>query len=353
MSYRTWLQRCFALAAACGSVSACAGFGDVGGMACPELGGGALSGNFAADAKANGTLRAFVQASGDLARLSAKVEGEVSAACGRIGKDIGLTAAQMGEGTKAKCDAVTSKIDEIMSGGVSLKASFTPPECQVSANAEATCSAQCSGKVDPGSIVANCEPAQLSGTCEGTCGGSCQGTCNGTCSGTCSAKDAKGNCIGQCQGTCSGQCQGTCHAKCSGTWKAPRCKTTVKGPSADVKCKASCEAHAELTAQCTEPKVQVQASANTAQMAKLVASLQVNLPILVRAELAYGKRIAGQIKTLVEISGELPGIIGQAGMHAAACVGASADAVLNAQVSLSVSVQASASVSGKAGAHGG
>lgn len=88
-------------------------------------------------------------------------------------------------------------------------------------------------------------------------------------------------------------------------------------------------------------------------MAKLVASLQVNLPILVRAELAYGKRIAGQIKTLVEISGELPGIIGQAGMHAAACVGASADAVLNAQVSLSVSVQASASVSGKAGAHGG
>lgn len=136
MSYRTWLQRCFALAAACGSVSACAGFGDVGGMACPELGGGALGGNFAADAKANGTLRAFVQASGDLARLSAKVEGEVSAACGRIGKDIGLTAAQMGEGSKAKCDAVTSKIDEIMSGGVSLKASFTPPECQVSANAE-------------------------------------------------------------------------------------------------------------------------------------------------------------------------------------------------------------------------
>jgi hypothetical protein len=353
MSYQTWLQRCAGLAVASASVSACAGFGDVGGMACPELGGGALNGNFAADAKANVTLRAFVQASSDLAKLSAKVEGEVSGACGRIGHDLGLTAAQMGKGTKAKCDAVTAKIDEIMRGGVSIKASFTPPECQVSANAEASCSGQCSGHVDPGSIVANCEPGKLSGSCEGTCGGSCQGTCNGACSGACSAKDAQGKCIGQCQGTCSGQCQGTCHAKCSGTWKAPHCEATVKGPSADVKCQASCKAHAELTAQCTEPRVELQASANTAEMARLVATLRVNLPILVRAELAYGKRIAGQIQTLVQIGGELPGIIGQAGLHAAACVGASANAVLNAQVSLSVSVQASASVSGKAGAHGG
>lgn len=324
-------------------------------MACPELGGGAMNGNFAADARANSTLRAFVQASSDLARLSAKVEAEVSGACGRIGHDLGLTAAQMGEGTKAKCDAVTAKIDAIMKSGAnaSIKVDFTPPECRVSAEAEASCSGQCGGHVDPGSIVANCEPGKLSGTCEGTCGGSCEGTCNGNCSGACSAKDASGKCIGQCQGTCSGQCSGTCHAKCSGTWKAPHCEATVKGPSADVKCNASCKAHAELTAQCSEPKLNVQANAGTAEMTKLVATLRVNLPVLVKAELAYGKRIAGQIRTLVQIGGELPGIIGQAGLHAAACIGASADAVLHAQVSLSVSVQASASVSGKAGAHGG
>ncbi|HEU5314794.1 MAG TPA: hypothetical protein VFX49_01700 [Chloroflexota bacterium] len=355
MKKSIWIQRAAALIVATSSGAACVGFGNVGGMACPELAGGALHGNFAADAKANATMRAFVQASGDLAALAAQVEAEVTGACERMGRDLGLTRAQMGEGTRAKCAAVTARIDEILQAGAhaSIKASVTPPECKVSAQAEAACSGQCSGHVDPGSIVANCEPGKLSGTCEGTCGGSCEGTCNGACSGACSAKDAAGKCVGKCQGTCRGQCSGTCHAKCTGTWRAPHCDAAVTGPSADVKCKASCKAHAEFTAQCTPPRVDIQASANTGEMAKLVATLRANLPILVRAELAYGRRIAGEIKTLVQISGELPGIVGNAGLHAAACVGASASAVANAQASLSVSVQASASVSGKAGVHGG
>jgi hypothetical protein len=88
-------------------------------------------------------------------------------------------------------------------------------------------------------------------------------------------------------------------------------------------------------------------------MAKLVATLTANLPVLVRAELAYGKRIAADVQSLVQISADLPNIVGKAGAHAAACVAASADAVVHAQASLSVSVKASASVGGKAGVHGG
>ncbi|MEO7327351.1 MAG: hypothetical protein ABI193_02150 [Minicystis sp.] len=359
MKKQIWILRTVGMLVTSASVSACVGLGGLGGgvdtMACPELGGGAMNGNFAADAKANATLRAFVQASGDLSQLSAKVEGEVGTACEHMGRDLGLTPAQMGDDTRSKCAAVSTKIDAILHAGVSanIHASFTPPQCNVSANAYAACSGQCGGEIDPGSIVAHCEPGKLSGTCEGTCEGSCDGSCHGDCAGTCAVKDAHGMCAGKCQGACHGKCDATCHAKCEGTWKAPHCETQVRGPSADVKCDASCKAHAEITAQCTEPKVDLKASVNTGEMGKLIATLEANLPVLLRAELGYGKRIAGDIQTLVQIGGELPGIIGHAGMHAAACVGASASAVLHAQASLSVSVQASASISGKAGAHGG
>lgn len=357
MNKKIILQRCAALAVTMMSISSCATFGGLGGgvdgLACPELRGGALAGSFTADVKANATLRAFVQASGDLSTLSAKVEEEVGGACARMGHDLGLSDAQMGEGTESRCNALNVKIDAILRAGASVKATFTPPMCTASAEAHADCSGQCSGSVDPGAIVARCEPAKLSGECQGTCGGSCEGTCNGDCQGECAARDAGGRCAGLCKGTCHGQCKGSCHVSCQGSWKAPRCEGSVTGPSADVKCNASCKAHAELTAECTQPKVNVVASASTGEMAKLVATLEANLPVLIRAEMAYGKRIAGDIQALVQIGADLPGVLGQAGTHALACVAASASAVVHAQASISVSVQASASVSGKAGAHGG
>jgi hypothetical protein len=357
MNKTRMLQRAAATVVTLMSVSSCAALGglggDVDGLACPELRGGALGASFTSDVKANATLRAFVQASGDLSNLSAKAESEVSSACEKMGRDLGLTEAQMGEGTAAKCNALNARIDAILGAGASVKATFTSPQCTASAEAHAECSGQCSGSVDPGAIIARCEPAQLSGTCEGICGGSCEGTCKGDCSGECATRDAAGRCAGQCKGTCHGQCSGSCHASCQGTWKAPRCEGNLTGPTANAKCNASCKAHAELTAECTQPKLNIVASANTGDMAKLVATLEANLPTLIRAEFAYGKRIAHDVQALVQVGADLPGAIGQAGSHALACVAASASAVAHAQASISVSVQASASVSGKAGAHSG
>jgi hypothetical protein len=250
---------------------------------------------------------------------------------------------------------VSAKIDAILQQGVhaEVKASFTPPECRVRGDAYASCAGQCDVTVDPGYVVAHCEPGKLSGHCEGVCGGSCEGACHGDCSGQCSARDAHGKCAGHCEGTCHGKCDATCHATCEGTWKAPHCEAAVKAPSADAKCEASCKAHAEITAECSAPKVDVHASVDTGEMGKLVATLRANLPALIRAEIGYGKRIVGDIKVLVDVGGDLPRIIGNAGAHAAACTAASADAVLRAQASISVSVQASASVTGKVAAHGG
>ena len=90
---------------------------------------------------------------------------------------------------------------------------------------------------------------------------------------------------------------------------------------------------------------------NTGEMAKLVATLRANLPILIRAEIAYGQRIAGDVQLLVRTGSELPSALGHIGAHAGACVVGAAGAVVHAQASLHVSIQASASISAKANAH--
>jgi len=329
-----------------------------GNLACPELSGGAASANFAAEAKAQATIRAFVTASGDLMHLATQIEEEVAAACTRIGTDLGIPANEMaprntaGGRAEGACAAVAAKIDAILKEGVSARidAKVTPPECKVEANAYASCAGSCQANVDPGYVVAHCEPAHLSGSCEGKCVGSCEGSCHGKCAGTCSAKDASGQCAGACDGTCEGRCDATCHAKCEGTWKAPRCEADVKGPSVDAKCEASCKAEADFRAQCTEARVELSSSVNTGQMPQLIATLSKNLPVLVRAQIAYGKRLAGSIQTLVEVGADMPKAVADATTKGVACMGAAANATVQAQASIQVSVKASASVSAKANA---
>jgi len=125
----------------------------------------------------------------------------------------------------------------------------------------------------------------------------------------------------------------------------------MQGPSADARCDGSCKAHANFTAQCTPAQVRVSASANTQEMAALTATLTANLPPLLTAQLAYGARIASDVDAVVRVGAELPNALGQITEHAAACVGAAANACVQAQASLRVSVSVSASVSAKAGAH--
>jgi hypothetical protein len=326
---------------------------------CPELGGGAMNASFSAEAKANATIRAFVQASGDLLAVSQQAEAEVTNACLRMGADLGVPPDQMqprdqsaGARVNAACGAVDARIAAILQQGASarLQATFTPPECRVQADAYAQCAGQCNVNVDPGYIIASCQPGRLSGTCVGTCSGECDGTCRGDCQGACSARNAQGQCEGHCGGQCHGQCTATCHAQCQGTWQAPHCDVDARAPQAEAKCAASCKAHAEVSAQCTEARVSVTASANVGDMPRLVATLNANLPALIKAEVAYGRRLAGDVEAMVAVGADLPQVIGEASAHAVACMAASVDACASARASLTVSVQASASISGKAGA---
>jgi hypothetical protein len=244
------------------------------------------------------------------------------------------------------------RIDAIMRQGFSVRASVTPPRCEASAQASAACQGSCSVDADPGEIVARCDPGRLSGICQGRCSGQCDGRCSGQCQGTCAARDAAGNCTGTCQGQCYGSCDATCHARCEGTWQAPRCEGYVRPPSVDAECDASCRAHVNVTASCTPALVEVQSSANTDMALRLAATLRKNLPQLIHAQVALGKRLAGDAQAVAEIGAALPRIVGDAGVHALSCVASAADATASASVRIRVSVQASASVSGKVGAGG-
>lgn len=313
--------------------------------------------NFSANARANVKVRAFVAASKDLVELSVQMEHMAAEACRRMGRDLGVPEPQMdahsddpGAEAQAACGALSVRIDSILQTGVQVRAQATPPQCQADLQAKANCEGSCNVELDPGQIVAQCEPARLSGLCQGRCVGGCEGRCNGTCQGQCSAVDAQGRCNGVCNGTCNGGCDATCHAHCEGQWQAPRCEGMVRPPSADAECNASCNARASFRAQCTPAVVRVQASQNTELVARLIATLQANLPLLLQAEIALGRRIGQDVRTVVEIGAALPKLIGDAGAEAAACTAAAAGAAVQASARIDVTVRASASVSGRVGA---
>jgi hypothetical protein len=348
-------------------IAACGGVGGLGrgttlaailsDVACPELRGGAMNATFDADAKANATIRAFVTASGDLLTVAAKMEGDVADACERMGRDLGVTAEQMAPRSEesrvsAACRAFYGRMDTILRQGASasIRADVTPPQCEVNGEVEASCRGQCAARVDPGYVKAHCEPGHLYGRCEGTCAGRCDGTCGGQCDGTCNALGASGQCAGACNGRCRGACSADCHGSCDVELKEPKCDVALRGPSADARCESSCKAHADLTAECSQPRVSVKANVDAAEVVKLAATLEANLPMLVRAELAYGKRLADDVGILVQTGAELPRAFGHLSGRAAACVAAAANACVSAQASFRVSVQASASITARAGA---
>ena len=295
------------------------------GAACPEWGSGKIiGGSFTGDAELNGSIAAFMQASADIQRLADQSYANVTAACVKMGKDLGIPEAQLaprdGDSATPPCNAVAAQIDAIIKANGSVKVTYQPPRCQMDANFKAQCEAECGLEVDPGKVVAECEPAKLSGYCQGTCGGQCEGTCTGTCNGECSAKDAEGRCVGECKGTCSGQCSATCHAKCEGQWKAPRCEVEVEQSKVKAECSANCEASANVRASCQAPKLVVDAQAQAEAMTKLKATLAANLPVLLQAQLRLSKQLAADLKVVADTGGRLKGQIGGAGAKAGACI---------------------------------
>src|SRR5262245_21189484 len=169
---------CLAVLSNCGAYGS--GFGKLGEAACPELGGSAdaLRAQYAANAQANAKIRAFVQAAKDLGSVAVQIEAEAAEACQRMAIDLGASpqefAAKDEPGARANvaCAVASARIDGILRQGISIRATATPPQCQASVQAQASCQGACDVQVDPGDIVARCDPGRLSGCClwGGWCG---------------------------------------------------------------------------------------------------------------------------------------------------------------------------------------
>jgi len=332
------------------------------GATCPGLGASdPLSLRYSSNAVADGKVKTFVAASHDLVLISVQMENEVVEACQRIAYDLGVRPAELapsnpdqpGARAQAACGAVSHTIDAILRQGIQVQVQAFPPVCQANIQAKARCDGACSASIDPGQIVATCEPARLSGHCNGTCQGQCDANCQGQCEGQCQGQLNNGQCLGHCAGTCHGGCDGTCHAYCQGNWQAPQCQGMVQPPRVDAECNASCNAEAEFQGSCTPAQVNVTTGQNFEMAARLSQSLRANLPELLHAEVALGKRLSGSARVVVSVGSQLPNIIEQAGAEAVACVAAASAATVNASMRIDVSIQASASVTGRVGASTG
>jgi hypothetical protein len=82
----------------------------------------------------------------------------------------------------------------------------------------------------------------------------------------------------------------------------------------------------------------------------LALTLQANLPQLLHAELALGRRLAGSVRVVMSVGSALPRVVGNAGAEALACIAAASSASVQASARIDVTVQASASVTGRVGA---
>jgi len=332
------------------------------GASCPALNApDPLTVHVSSNAVADGKVRTFVASAKDLVNVSLQMESEVLDACRRMANDLAINPAEMaprdsnqpGANAQAACAAVSSRIDALMRQGAQVQVQVVPPQCQANLQAKAYCDGACTMALDAGRIVADCEPARLSGFCSGTCQGQCDANCRGACVGQCQGSIYNGQCQGHCEGVCRGSCDGTCHAYCHGNWQSPQCQGYVQPPHADAECNASCNAQADFRGYCTVPQVYVRANQNLEATLRLAQTLQVNLPELIHAELALGRRLTANGRVLVNVGSQLPSVLGDAGAQAFACVAAASTGVAAASMRIDVSIQASASVTGRLGASGG
>ena len=243
---------------------------------CDEFSGGASS---VASLQIDATTKTFLTSVMDLQSVATSMENSVYTACKGFDTALGVmdtwsTMKDLDDQTKEACAQAKAKIDAVLAAGASAQAScslaISGGECQVSADAEATCEASCTGAASctPPDITVACDPGELSGQCSGTCNASatcegtamlaamCTGSCAADCQGTCdvTATTPKIHCTGTCMGNCTGTCDGSttsgaaCAGKCDGECDA-QCKI-AGGVNAhcDGTCTGSCTGDCKLAA---------------------------------------------------------------------------------------------------------
>jgi len=140
--------------AACGKLKDTAGGKVPGGMPSNEVdpnGCGGFSGGGAAGVK----LKAFLQATKDLEKITTDTANVVKDSCVIMGKDLGMAEADLGgDDTGAVCNKVITTIQSNLQvsvkGKAALKIVAKPAECKANLDVQAKAAADCEGKADVG-----------------------------------------------------------------------------------------------------------------------------------------------------------------------------------------------------------
>lgn len=372
---------------------------------CPEV----STGNFAdlkisGGAAVEGKVKGFLSAAADLKKLAADVEVGLIASCGKLGKDLGMTEAELaaepkgGEGAKKVCEAVAAKVSGTLKANTSakLEVEIDAPKCYADIDFMSSCFGECGSPIKGGDLKASCEGGEISGQCDAKCEGSCtvdagaecsgtckascegkcdagfKGTCGGKCNGKCDGKDSKGKacagtcegkcdakaegtCTGTCDGKCSGgcemkaaaDCKGTCSGGCSAEMKAPKCSGEFHPPSVDPSCQVNCAAKGMTHMKCDAPNVRIKSNGKAdAELQKLIAALQVSLPEIAKIQLGMGEKVVASAVGLGKGAADLKDVAAAAGAKALVCIAVAGEAAVSASASLKVNVSASASVGG-------
>ena len=379
-----------------GCVATDSGIGNAG-QGCTEFDQATIDTNLAVDANVKG----FMQASADFRAIGQKVKADVKTACVHIAGDLGAADSwtALGDtddgisnanGTGA-CDMASVRIDTIMKASVTANFALltVPGACHTDFQAQVACDAKCKADAtcDSGTTETRCTPGQLNvkcdercksqSYCEGrvdldaNCQGECESTCTGSCSGTCTASDGSktdndpnchGKCSASCNGTCKGKCKieasagiacGTnvcCKGECTTTHTDPICETTFTPPTCTVSasCEESCSASVAAKSVCDPPHVELYANATvSADVPKLVATINANLPALISAGEVQGKLAVDVVGKLVVTGNAIIKTAGSLDGKSIACGAAAAKAAADSSSSLGLSVSASVNVTGK------
>lgn len=291
-------------------------------------------GNYAAMDGGN-KLKAFLQATADLAKTSEETVHVVRQSCEMIGREMGMVDADFQGETKDICAKVYGTLRDNMKVSLkskaALKIKYTPAVCRVNMEAEAKAAAECEGKA--------------SADVGATCTGACHGRCDGTCSGKAGTGGNAGECNGQCSGTCHGECEGHADVKAS------------------AQCRASASVKASLDVKCTEPELTVELDAklvlDKSKAEAVVRALKNGLPKALSVK-AHLEPLKGAVEIWAQSAKELkdmgPKFVNSFKDQALCISGQLAGAVgmigkinTNISVSVDVSVSASATASGGAG----
>jgi hypothetical protein len=337
-------------------------------LCCSEFTPGAdLSGiNWGIEGTEGISFAAFMQASADFAGTAGATVNDVAAACRQLAIDLELDDMTIQTNdrltdpaarAKTWCNAAQTQLKAKLAGAA-ITINYQPPACTVSVNAQASCEAKCTAnaqcQAELGDITLRCDPGQLSGRCDAmctaTCEGSanlavtCDGACSGTCEGMCNAAPSTGACAGTCTGKCRGSCkvaamggvmcEGDCTGGCSVAVKAPKCKGTLKPPSAmcnaEAKCEGSCQASASAKAECKDPSLDISSSVDP----KVVAAIKLHLPKLIAVAEARGKLLVENAAAIVKFGADFTATSSNLSVKAGLCILPAVSAIGQASASV-------------------